>query len=570
MLDKFRLILGLMNAKDKRQLVLIGFISVVNGLLSVVGIASILPFIGLISEPGLLNSNEYIQAFTRILGITSYGGAVVAFGGISLFMVVAGNLLSAVDGWYGEVFGYKKERELSERLLHNYLHIDVLEFERKKSSERAKEILSDVDRVILDTVFAMFDLISGVIVSAFIIGLLLLVDWGVTLVVSATLLGIYLVIHNFTGVRLDRLGKRYADLEADLYSDVLEALKLQKEIKLNGLSSYFVKRYSKSCGRMVSNRLRHSIISLIPQYAIEIAAYGVILLIAIYFALYSGPNTEPITLIGMYAFAAYRLLPSIADIFDSVENILFGSAILEDFVGAFEVKDDAGDASAVECVAKESIALSNVSFRYNPDGVFHLDSIHLEFPVNVMTCIKGRTGCGKSTVLNLAAGLFRPAAGAIHVDGKAIDVYGSTAWKSRIGLVPAAVNVMQVSLYENIAMGVPAADIDRQKVRAVSELVDLDAHILSLRHGYESIYGDDGLNFSSGQIQKIGLARALYRDPAILLLDESTDALDLKTENLVLSRLNQIEDMTMIFVSHRPSVQEHAAKVIDMEEVLTQ
>jgi len=187
-----------------------------------------------------------------------------------------------------------------------------------------------------------------------------------------------------------------------------------------------------------------------------------------------------------------------------------------------------------------------------------------------MTCIKGRTGCGKSTVLNLAAGLFRPAAGAIHVDGKAIDVYGSTAWKSRIGLVPAAVNVMQVSLYENIAMGVPAADIDRQKVRAVSELVDLDAHILSLRHGYESIYGDDGLNFSSGQIQKIGLARALYRDPAILLLDESTDALDLKTENLVLSRLNQIEDMTMIFVSHRPSVQEHAAKVIDMEEVLTQ
>jgi ABC-type bacteriocin/lantibiotic exporter with double-glycine peptidase domain len=570
LLDKFRLIFGLMNAKDRRQLVLIGFISVVNGLLSVIGIASILPFIGLISEPELLNSNEYIQAFTRITGITSYTGVVVAFGSISLFLVVVGNVLSAFDGWYGEVFGYKKERELSERLLHNYLHVDVLEFERKKSSERAKEILSDVDRVILDTVFSMFDLISGIIVSVFIVGLLLLVDWGVTLVVTTTLLGVYLIIHNFTGVRLDRLGKQYADLEADLYSDVLEALKLQKEIKLNGLSNYFVKRYSKSCGRMVRNRLKHSIISLMPQYAIEVAAYGVILLIAIYFALYSGPDTEPITLIGMYAFAAYRLMPSIADIFDSVENILFGSAILEDFVGSFEAMEQAGDSSDAERGASESIALSNISFRYSPDSAFHLESLHLDFPVNVMTCIKGRTGCGKSTILHLVAGLYRPAAGAIHIDGEAIDVYGSRHWKSRIGFVPAAVNVMQASLYENIALGTPVADIDRQKVKAVSELVDLDAHIMGLRHGYESIYGADGLSFSSGQIQKIGLARALYRNPAVLLLDESTDALDLKTETLVLSRLNQIEGMTIIFVSHRPSVQEHAAKTIDLEEVLNQ
>ena len=567
LVDKFLLILSLMDAADKRKLVLIGLVSMLNGLLSVAGIASILPFIGLISQPELMESNQYILLFKQLTGLETYGGVVAALGGCSLVLVLFGNLLSAFDGFYGQIFGFQKEHVLTKRLLENYLLTDVLEFEKKKSSERAKEILSEVDRVILDTLFSMFELFSGVLIAVSVMGLLLWVDWSVTLVVTGTLVGVHLLIHNFTSVRLDDLGKEYAALESDLYSDVLGALKLQKEIKLSGISGFFVTRYSNSFRRMVRNRIKHSVIDLLPQYMLEAMAYAVILSVAIYFAVFSNSGTAPITLVGMYAFAAYRLMPAVAGIFNSVEEIWFGSAILDNFVKAFSVKEeDEGSGGVPE--ASGSIELSDIAFRYSPDSAFHLEALNLEFPSGKMSCIMGRTGCGKSTILNLIAGLYAPAKGTIQVDGQPIDAYASHVWKRRIGFVPPSVNLMPASLYENIALGVAVDKIDADKVRAVSALVDLDSHIMDLKDGYDSVFGEDGLNFSSGQIQKVGIARALYRTPSLLLLDESTNAFDLKTESLVLERLKSIEGMTILFVSHRPSVMQQADLTIDLIDVL--
>ncbi len=568
LIRKFSLILGLLDARDKRQLVLIGLVSMLNGLLSVVGIASILPFIGLISQPELMDTNKYILLFKDLTGLETYSAVVIALGACSLGLVLFGNLVSAFDRFYGEIFGFKKEHVLTKRLLKNYLNTDVLEFEKKKSSGRAKEILSEVDRVILDTLFSMFELFSGILVAVCVMGLLLWVDWSVTLVVSGTLIGVHLLIHNFTSVRLDDLGRQFSDLESDLYSDVLDALKLQKEIKLNGISDFFVARYSRSFRRMVRNRVRHTVIDMLPEYALESMAYIVILSVAIYFAIFSDSGAAPITLVGMYAFAAYRLLPAVDGVFSSVESIWFGSAILDNFVTLFS-EAKASDESVELPTANNSFGLSNVSFRYSSDSAFHLNSISLEFPVGKMSCIKGRTGCGKSTILNLVAGLYRPDKGTILADGKPVNIYSSSAWKRRVGFVPPSVNVIQASFYENIALGIPVDEIDHAKVKSVSAMVDLDEHIGNLKNGYDSVFGDDGLNFSSGQIQKVGIARALYREPSLLLLDESTNAFDIKTERLVLERLQAIESMTILFVSHRPSVMERADQLIDLEELFT-
>jgi len=557
-----------MDAGDKRRLLLIGVISVVNGILGVAGIASVLPFIGLISEPELMNTNRFIIAFREITGIDSHGGMIIAFGSISLFLVVFGNALSAFESWYGERFGAMKEHELSVRLLNNWLHTDALEFEKKKSAERAKEILSDVDRILIDTLFSMLDLLSELIISIFIVGLLLWVDLGVTLVVFCVLVVVHLLVHNVTSSYLSRLGKEHTELETTLFSQVLEALKLHKDIKLNGISRFFVNRYSRSCGQMVRNQLKHSLVGEMPHRVFEVVAFGTVLLIAIYFAIFSDSNTEPITLIGMYAFAAYRLMPSLAAIFGNLEDIWFDSANLEGLVEALAKLDETDNEPEGGLLFQHAISLSGVSFSFSRHGPFHLDSLNLEFPADRMTCIKGRTGCGKSTVLYLVSGLYKPATGCIQLDGRSVDVYRSKAWKEQIGFVPADVNILAASIYENIALGIADGEIDRQRVREVCVLVDLDEHILGLQHAYDSVYGEEGLCFSSGQIQKVGLARALYREPKLLLLDESSDAFDLKTEDLVLSRLTQIEGMTIIFVSHRPSVMEHADCIIDLEKRL--
>lgn len=568
LIHKFRLILSLMDASDKRRLVTILLLLIFNGLFSMVGVASVLPFIGLISQPELLESNRYILQFKQITGIESYAAVVLSFGGISLLLLVVGNLVSLFSLYYSKIFGHNKDSVLSERLLRNFLHLDVLEFEKKKSSERAKEIIADVERVILRTLFAMFEFLAGSFIVICIVGLLLFIDWKVMLVVACSLVGIRLLINRFTSTRLNDLGKEFAHLEAANYGDVLDALKLHKEIKLNGISGYFLDRFSCTFNSIVRNRLRYALTQLVPKYALETLTYAIVLLMAIYFAVFSGSGAETVTLVGIFAFSAYRLMPAVGNVFRSMEDIWYGSAILEDFVRFYEIQEEVEEPPPLNPV-RDSIGLSNVSFRFSPNGAFHIESLNLDFPVGRMTCIKGRTGCGKSTILNLMAGLYQPSVGTVVADGDPVDAYASNAWKKQIGFVPPNVNIIQASLYENIALGLSLDGIDRQRARSVSALVDLDSHINALKDGYDSVYGEEGLSFSSGQIQKVGLARALYRNPSILLLDESTDAFDLETEKLVLDQLKEIEGLTIIFVSHRPSVCECADKVVDLEDLLT-
>ncbi len=569
LIRKFRLILNLMDASDKRRIATILVLLMLNGIFNMIGVASVLPFIGLISKPEMMESNRFILLFKQATGIESYTALVVSFGCISLLLLLIGNFVSLYSIYYSKVFGHGKDHALSERLLRNFLHLDVLEFEKKKSSDRAKEIIADVERVILSTLFAMFEFFAGAFVVVCIVGLLLFIDWKVTLAVASSLVGMRLVINRFTSRRMNDLGKEYARLEAINYGDVLDALKLHKEIKLNGIAEYFLGRFSRTFNSMVQNRLVCALTQLVPKYLLETLTYAIVLLTAIYFALSSENGSEAVTLVGIFGFAAYRLMPAVGNLFRSMEDIWFGSAILEDFVKFYEVREEEQESRPMPPV-RSSIALSNVSFRYSPTGAFHIDALDIEFPAGKMTCIKGRTGCGKSTILNLLAGLYEPALGDVVLDGRPANVFASRSWKQLVGFVPPNVNLIQESLYENIALGIPKDQIDCERVHAVSELVDLHSHVLGLKDGYDSIYGEDGLSFSSGQIQKVGLARALYRAPSLLLLDESTDAFDLKTEKLVLDRLKAMEDMTIIFVSHRPSVCECADQIVDLELLLNE
>ena len=567
MIKKFLIIYGLMERADKKRLLLILCSSIINGLFSVVGIASILPFIGIISDPQLIDSNAYILQFKSMTGIETYQGIVIAFGATSFVLVVLGNLMNALDVWIGTRFGFEKEQALSKKLLSNYLHADELEFARKKNSERAKNILADIDRVILDSLFAMLEMVSSGLIALFIFILLTIVDFQATIVITVAIVVAYLAIYLFAAKRLDRLGREYADLETDIYSEVLEALKLHREIKMAQLQPFFIKRYTQSFAEMVNNRLKYELISLIPQRIIEVVAYGSILLIAIYFALVQQSNLSAITMIGMYAFAAYRLMPAISDIFDSYEQIQFGSAVLRRLVKEFQSRQKADDEQACPPLTQK-LELSKVGFRFNEQSGFHFENLSIGFAARQFHCIIGKTGCGKSTLLNLIAGLYRHSDGEIFIDQKAVELHDNIHWQSQIGYVPPRVNLIEDTIAANIALGQEEHEIDRERMRQIASWVDIDDYIESLDDGYESVFGDEGFNFSTGQIQKIGIARALYRQPQVLLFDECTDALDIKSEALVLNNVLKHVQATIIFVSHRPSVHELADNVINLENLL--
>lgn len=564
MLSKLRIIYGLMESKDKSRLLFISLISIANGIFSVIGIASILPFIGVISEPDLINTQPEIIAFKDFTGIESYRGIILTFGSVSFLLVLIGNIVNGLDIWIANLFGLLKEQQLSQRLLSIYLSADDQIFNRQKNAERAKYILADIDRVILDSLFAMLEMFSGVVVALFIFLLLIVVDPMATLVISAAILIIYFSVYGITSRRLDRLGKEYADLETDIYEEVLQALKLQREIKLAQKQSFFIGHYSQAFAKMVKNRLRFELISLVPQGVIEVVAYGSILMLAIYFSLAQQSNYSAITLIGMYAFATYRMMPAISDIFDSFEKIQFGSAILQRLVSEFDPEPAAPNDTLVS--RWKTLTLENIGFTYHGQTQPVLNNINMNFIAGQFYCIAGQTGCGKSTLLNIIAGLYQTNSGNMKIDQKVTTLYHNIAWQTALGYVPTDVQLINGSLLENIMLCEEDEAVDLQRVEEIAQTVALDETLAELSKGYHTRLGDGNQNLSSGQMQKVGLARALYRKPRLLLLDESTDAFDLASEKRILDNLRQsFKTMTIIFVSHRPSVMSQADQVIDLQ-----
>lgn len=579
MTRKIRLILSLMDKSDHSWLRWIFLTGLLNGVFNVIGIASILPFISVVSQPEIIQTNKYILVFSEYTGLDSYSEIIFSFGAISFVMILVGNIIGFSDTWIALKFGYIKEQQLGEKLLSNYLDKDVLSYKNTGIPEKARSILAEIDRVIIDTLFAYVEIVSGTFLALLVFALLLMVDVTVALSITAILLTAYLLIYSFTAKRLRLLGKEFADIETDLYADVLEPLEIQPEIKLAQISDYYTRRYASSFSSLTRNSLKSEFISLIPQQLLEIVAFGGIIIMALYFSLSSDAELSVVGKLSLYAFAAYRLMPAIAEIFDSFEKLQFGSAVLnrlvDDFVqGPVDTKenDDSEKDFNVQLpelfLSGKMLELNDVTFQFPHQRDKLFESLTISFELNKFHCLYGRTGCGKSSLLNIVAGLYSTAGGKIRLAGTNCRLFENKEWYGQLAYVPGKVNLVEGSVLENIALGICPGDIDQDRAVELAKLVEIDEHINGLDEGYQTVLGESGLSLSSGQTQKIGIARGLYRNPKLFLLDEATDALDIGSEERIVKRLKKIDQLTLIFVSHRPSIHELADNAINLEMLL--
>ncbi len=562
-----------MDKRDKALLSRIFFLGIIDGVLNVVGIASILPFISVISEPGLIETNKYIKMFSDFTGIDSRPGIIFSFGLLSFSMILMGNIIGVLDTWVAIKFTYVKEKQLSRRLFSNYLKMDSLSFRAKNNSEQLKNILTEIERVILGSLFAMIDMMTSVVLAVFVFILLALIDFYAAVLITSLLSFIYFIIYWYASKHLSELGEEFAEIETDLYKNVMTGLSNHGEIKLARAKKFFLDKYSTSFTRMMRNRLKFEFISLIPQQLIEVVAFGTIIFLAIYFTVSTTSNFSAITMISIYAFAAYRLMPAISEIFDSFEQIQYGSAVLKRITKEFEEGsrsdynshfENNETQAEVKFSLNNNISLTNISFTYGKEGADVLDNFSFSFAAKGFHCVVGDNGSGKSTLLNIIAGLYRQQSGEIHVDGKVVELFENSNWFNCITYVPPKVNLINGSILENIALGFSINQIDREHAIECSRLTGLDNDVKSFHKGYESLIDDRDVGFSSGQLKKLGITRALYEKPKLLLLDESTDALDHDSELMILNNIKDLDELTVILVSHRSSAQTLSDSVVKL------
>jgi ABC-type multidrug transport system fused ATPase/permease subunit len=449
------------------------------------------------------------------------------------------------------------EYTISKRLVESYLHQPYSWFLNRNSADLGNTILSEVSAVINLGMVPLLALIAQGITTSALIALLLIVDSFLALSVCLSLGLSYLMIFAFTKKWLKDLGSVRKSANQERYIAIIEAFGASKEIKVGNLENIYVERFATPAKDYAESQAAVQLISKLPRYLLEAIAFGGLLVVMLYLIAKSGSFTNIFPILALYAFVGYRLMPSLQQIYGAVTYLrAAGPAINSlhaDLIGLQKINSHVVNIKTITFT--QAITLTNIFYSYPNAPQPALKGIDLVIPARSTVAFVGATGSGKTTVVDIILGLLEPQEGSLKIDGQLITSATHRQWQNSIGYVPQQIYLADDSVAANIAFGVGAKDIDLKAVERAAKIANLhDFVIKNLPQDYNTKVGERGVRLSGGQRQRIAIARALYRNPQVLILDEATSALDNLTEQAVMEALYNLgHEMTIILIAHRLS-----------------
>jgi ABC-type multidrug transport system fused ATPase/permease subunit len=531
---------------------------IIMAFLDMLGVASILPFMAVVTDPSLVDNNlilNYIFQFSNNFGVQNKDQFLI-FLGFSVFILLILSLSFKVFTTYIQLnFIEMREYSIGKRLIEGYLHQPYSWFLSQHSSNLGKNILSEVQQIIANGVRPMIELISKSIVATAIIILLILVDTKLSIFVGLTLFLVYFTIFYFVRSYLNSSGEKRLKFNGIRFKVVNESFNATKEVKIGGLEEAYMENFSNAAEIYAKTRASSQAISLLPRFILEAIAFGGILLIMLYMMTKSGNFNSALPIISLYVFAGYRLMPALQQIYSSFTSLTFISPSLnklKEDLKKLKINDNVKYDNSV-LKFKKNITLKNVYYNYPNTSRAALKNINICISAKSKVGIIGATGSGKTTTIDVILGLLEPYKGTLNVDGKIITKQNVRSWQRLIGYVPQSIYLSDDTIAANIAFGVNSKYINKNRIEEVSRIANFHKFILEeLPNQYETKIGERGVRLSGGQRQRIGIARALYHNPRLLIFDEATNALDNETEKAVMEAINNIsKEITVILIAHR-------------------
>ena len=553
----------LMRARDRRRLALIALGLAVAALLEVVGVASVIPFLTLVGDPSAATRVPYLAQAREALGLADERSFLLVTGGAALLAILTTAVVNAGLTYAQLLFTHLAGYGFSRRLLFRYLDRERLFFAQANSAELAKNVLSETDRLVVGVLTPATVLASRATSALAVIAFLLAYAPQLALILGGGFGGLYVGIYLIMRARLARLGGRsVADNEAR-FRIVQETFGALTELKLYGRAEAFAGRFDAPARAYAVATAASLLTGQMPRFVIEALAFGGVIVVVL-FALAQGLDVAGILpLLGLFAFAGYRMLPAFQNIFTSVSLMRFYSPVVQVIVDELADEREARPRTGERLPFAREIRLDGIGFDYGT-GRPALADIDLTIPVNTTVGLAGRTGSGKSTLAGLLLGVLTPGTGRITVDGRVLDENTLPAWQNRIGYVPQEVFLVDGTVAENIALGLDAPDL--AAVERAARLAGAHDFVAALPRGYGERVGERGARLSGGQRQRIGIARALYHDPDVIVFDEATSALDDETQAAVMRALRALSGRrTLILIAHRLSTLEGADAVHVLE-----
>jgi len=530
------------------------------GLVETVGIASIMPFMAVMTNPEAVNDNKWLSfaySYFEFRGVQDF---LFWLGLGVLGLLLLSNVVSAGTMWLLLRFTNMRGHVLSERLLRKYLDQPYPFFLNRNGSELIKNTIDQVNRFVGGIAIPFMGMLVKVVVIIFIFTLLIAVDPVVAITVVVALGGLYSALFLFIRWKLARIGRESFDATTERFKLANEAINGIKELKVLGREKDYLSRYSVPSKLFAKHEATGQAFGILPRYAMEGIAFGGILMIVLFLIRKEQGASDIIPLVSLYAFAGYRLIPAVQSVFASVTHVRYNLSTIELLYADLstvrsEIPSEKDNPENEALVPGRMIKMDRITFTYPNAGKSVVRGISLEIQANTSVGFVGSTGSGKTTLVDIILGLLSPEDGRLTVDGVEISPANVRGWYRSLGYVPQQIYLADDTVARNIAFGVPEQDIEHQAVVRASKIANLDHFIQhELSQGYETLVGDRGVRLSGGQRQRIGVARALYRDPAVLVLDEATSSLDTITEQIVMEAVHNLaRKKTIIIVAHRLS-----------------
>ena len=547
---------ALLTLPERKRLVLLLGMILVMSMLDMVGVASIMPFMAVVANPELVVTNSFLNIAYSKLEFADRQQFLFALGLLVFVLLVVSLAFKALTTYAQLRFTLMREYSIGKRMVKGYLHQPYSWFLSRHSADLGKTILSEVNTVISSAVNPMMTLIAQSAVVLALLTLLILIDPKLALIVGLTLAAAYVLIFKATRGLLSRMGAERVKANQERFTAVSEAFGASKEVKVGGLEQVYIQRFSDPAQTYARLQATAQAISQLPRFALEAIAFGGMLLVVLHMMAQSGSFASALPIITLYAFAGYRLMPALQQIYGAVTQLRFAGPTLDALhADLMSLQPEHPSPSQDAIPLKQAINLNHIQYRYPNAPQLALKNLSLTIPAKSTVGLVGATGSGKTTTVDLILGLLEAQGGTVVVDGQTLTENNRRSWQRAIGYVPQHIYLADDTVAANIAFGLDVKDFDQKAVERAAKIANLHEFVTNeLQQHYQTIVGERGVRLSGGQRQRIGIARALYHNPQVLILDEATSALDSLTEQAVMEAVHNLgHEITIILIAHRLS-----------------
>lgn len=554
-MDSIRKAYSVFDRKQKWKLVLMLLIIIIGTISELLGVTAILPFINVALNPNSIFESDTMGTVYRLLSLKTPNDFLVLLGVILILIYVIKNLYMIFMQNYMYAFAYKCQKELASRLLVSYLKQPYSYFLTHNSAGFIRNLNHDTI-LFFESIIASLQLFAEVMVCL-LLGVTLLV-LEPTLVIGVAVILVLFILTVYRGLKrnLERKGKECRGHRAELNKWVLQATGGIKETKILGKEPFFIEQYERVYEYFAEDYRKYKMFSYLPRPLMEALCVCVLLLIVIVKILNGADMAEFIPILSVFAVAIFRMLPSFNRVTTYVSLIMFNKASVEAIcndlaeIGNDErIQFESEDIEAVPFF--EEIRLQDITFGYPESDTNVIEGAELRIPKGKSVAFVGPSGAGKTTLADIILGVLRPQSGVILVDNQPINAM-SKSWHKKVGYIPQTIFLMDDTIRNNIAFGVPVEKISDAQVEEALDGAQLKEFIKTLPEGLDTVIGEGGVRLSGGQRQRIGIARALYANPEILVLDEATSALDNDTETAVMEAIDKLAGTkTLLIIAHR-------------------